>query len=343
MTDSYTAIWYDGHTSHQREVTVRLLGDSLAVSGPEIDCLYPLAEVRIDPPLAKVRRALRFADGATAETNADDFLDALLCKQGKAGIMGRVHRWEMSPTKAVTALLLTVLIVSCFIRYGVPFLAKKVAFALPAASEEIIGRETLQILDKVGFQPSSLPQQRKQELTRLFRSMISGHPERRKWRLEFRSSMSIGANAFALPSGIVVVTDRMVEIAEKDDEIAGVLAHEIGHLTGRHALRHLLQNSATALIIATLTGDIVSASSLAATMPTVLIDAKYSRDFEREADAAAVAYLKQKRIPVRRYAEILARLDADHYKERGSSPRLGELVDNHPLMLERVQKVLAAE
>jgi len=249
----------------------------------------------------------------------------------------------MSPGRVFAALVVTLLVVFSFVRYGVPFLAQKLAFALPAASEEIIGRETLQILDKVAMQRSTLSPQRREELTRLFRSMISGHPQRQGWLLEFRYSKTIGANAFALPSGIIIITDRLVRIAGNDDEIAGVLAHEIGHLTHRHALRHLLQNSATALVVASLTGDIVSVSSLAATMPTVLINAKYSRDFEREADAAAVDYLKQKRIPVRRYAEILERLEADHNKERDPGPRFGELFDNHPLMLERVKKVLAAE
>lgn len=343
MSDSCQATWYDGRTSQRREVTVALVGDTLAVTGAQTEVRYQLSEVGIDPPLGRMRRVLRFPDGATADTDADAFLDELVRKQGRNSPLHGVHRWEKSLKRAVAALVLTVLLVFCFLRFGVPYLATKVAFALPAATEEIIGREALQILDKLGMQPSALPMQRRQELERHFRAVIAGHPERKGWRLEFRATKAIGANAFALPSGIIVMTDAMVELAKNDEEIIGVLAHEVGHVTHRHALRHLLQNSVTALLVATLTGDIASASSLAATMPTVLVDAKYSRDFEREADMAAVQYLKQKRIPVRRYAEILARLDAEHYKERDAAPRLGELFDNHPLMLERVQSVLAAE
>ena len=342
MIDSCTAIWYDGRSSQSSTVTVRLEGTDLRVCGEDIDCLHPLAQIRIDPRLGKTRRMLRFPDGATADTKADAFLDQLLRAQGKGRLSGQLHRWEMSPAKTIAALVLTVLFVFCFVRFGIPLLAREVAFALPAASEEVIGRETLRILDKIGMQPTRVPLLRRQELQRLFGSMIADRPERKHWRLEFRSSKAIGANAFALPSGIVIVTDRMVEIAQKDDEMAGVLAHEIGHLSQRHALRHLLQNSATALVIATLTGDIVSVSSFAATMPIVLIDAKYSRDFEREADDAAVSYLKQKGFSVRAYAETLARLDAEHYKERSAAPRLGELLDNHPLMLERITRVVNA-
>ncbi|QXE90993.1 M48 family metallopeptidase [Geomonas subterranea] len=343
MSGSCTATWYDGRTSQGHAVTVRLVEGSLAVSGAGVDSVYPLAEVCVDPPLGRVRRRLHFPDGASAETGADGFVEELLRRQGRGGVLLGVHRWEKSIGRAVVALALLVAIVFGFLRYLVPVLALKVAFALPPRTEELIGRETLQVLDQVIMRPSALPRLRREEVTRRFRAMTAGDPQRQGWRLEFRSSKEIGANAFALPSGIVVVTDRMVELAENDDDLAGVLAHEIGHLERRHALRHLLQNSVTALVVATLTGDLVSAGSLAATMPTALVDAKYSRDFEWEADAAAVRFLKRQGIPVRRYAEILARLEADHYQERKDVPRLGELFDDHPAMLERVQKVLAAQ
>jgi Zn-dependent protease with chaperone function len=221
-----------------------------------------------------------------------------------------------------------------------PTLAAKAAFALPPATEELLGRETLQILDKVILKPTKLAEDRRKELTALFATMTAGHPERKGWRLEFRSGEAVGANAFALPSGIVIVTDRLVELAKSDDEIAAVLAHEIGHVNRRHALRHLMQNSATALLIATVTGDITSMTSLAATMPTVLIDAKYSRDFEREADDAAVAYLKARRLPLKSYADILTRIGDDHRKEKKGDSQFGELFDDHPGMQERVKRVL---
>ncbi|MBU5614496.1 M48 family metallopeptidase [Geomonas azotofigens] len=343
MSASCTATWYDGRTSRGREVTLRVVDASLEVSGGGIDSVYPLAEVGVDPPLGRMKRRLHFPDGASAETDAHRLVEELLRRQGRGGALLGVHRWEKSLGRALAALALLLAIVFGFLRYLVPVLALKVAFILPPRTEELIGRETLQVLDKVIMRPSALSRQRREELTRRFRAMIAGEPQRQRWRLEFRSSKEIGANAFALPSGIVIVTDRMVELAESEDELAGVLAHEIGHLERRHALRHLLQNSVTVLVVATLTGDIVSAGSLAATVPTALIDAKYSRDFEWEADAAAVRYLKRQGIPVRRYAEILARLEADHYQDRKDAPRMGELFDDHPAMLERVRRVLAAQ
>jgi predicted Zn-dependent protease len=166
------------------------------------------------------------------------------------------------------------------------------------------------------------------------------------YRLEFRSSEALGANAFALPGGTVLLTDGMVELARSDDELAAVMAHEIGHVRQRHVMRHVLQNSVTALIVATLTGDVTSITSLAATLPTAVVDATFSRQFEREADDAAVAWLKSANVDPRRYAELLARLQAqldtrsgDAFKEK--SP-VHNYLSNHPETGERIRRIVAA-
>jgi Zn-dependent protease with chaperone function len=331
--------WYDGTTSQARSVTVACQGELLQVRGDGVETAALLRDVRIDPRLGEAPRMLRFPDGGTAEMTDHAFLDGLQRQQGGGGFFSAVHRWESSLVRAFLALLLTLLVGFGFVRYAVPFLATRVAFALPPDTESYLGQETLQILDRLLLKPSRLPVERRRELTRLFASVAGDVPERKGWRLEFRSGDKVGANAFALPSGIVVVTDRLVELARSDAEIAAVLAHEIGHVTRRHALRHVLQNSATVLLVATITGDLSSISSLSATMPTVLIDAKYSRDFEREADDAAVAYLRGKGLPVKTYADILARLGEDHRQAQDDS-RFGEFLSDHPQVKERVQRVL---
>jgi Zn-dependent protease with chaperone function len=337
------AKWFDGRTSERRLISISGGGDSIQVRGEGVEMAVPLREVRIDPPLGNARRMIRFPGGEIAETDDHRFLDALARQQGSGGFFRSVHRWENSLKRAFLALLITLLAGFGFVRYGIPSLATQAALAMPEETETLLGRETLQILDRMVLEPTRLPPERRKELTDLFATVAAARPEGRKWRLEFRSGKKVGANAFALPSGIVIVTDRLVEIAKSDDEIASVLAHEIGHVTRRHALRHLMQNSATALIVATVTGDITSVSSLSATLPTVLIDAKYSRDFEREADDAAVAYLKSKGLPVKLYAEMLRRLEADHDREPKTAKGLGELFSSHPETGERIQRVMGGE
>lgn len=341
MSISCNAIWYDGRTSQRRGVTLTLANGVVTVSGSDLELSSPVGELRIDPELGNLPRLIRFASGANAETTDHHFVNELQRIQGTGGFFKNVHRWEMNLKRAMVALLVTLAIAFGFIRYGLPFLATKAAFAMPPITEELLGRETLQLLDRLILKPTVLPVERQKSLATLFTTVTGNYPERKGWRLELRSSSAVGANAFALPSGIIIVTDGLVDLARNDDEIAAVIAHEAGHVNSRHALRHLLQNSSVALLIATLTGDITSISSFAATMPTALINAKFSRDFEREADDTAVAYLHQKGIAVKSYAEILARLDASHWQQRDTAPRFGDLLNDHPEMLERVQRVMA--
>jgi predicted Zn-dependent protease len=166
------------------------------------------------------------------------------------------------------------------------------------------------------------------------------------YRLEFRSCPAIGANAFALPSGIVIMTDDLAPLARHDDEIAAILAHELGHVRGRHILRHVLQSSATGLIMVTLTGDLTSITSLAATLPTVMVDASFSREFEREADDAALAWMKSAGVPPRRYAEILGRLQAQldvrHGSAAGGDSKARNYLSTHPDTGDRIRRIMRA-
>ena len=203
--------WYDGKTSTGRDVSISCGPErSLLISGDGVSLAIPVDDVRIDPRLGGARRMLRLPGGGIVETGDHRFLDELQRKQGKGRFFRTVHRWESSMGLVLGALVLMLLIGFCFFRYGIPFMATKAAFALPPETETLMGRETLQILDRLVLKPSKLPETRRRELTRLFSSAAANHPGRADWRIEFRSGEAIGANAFALPSGIVIVTDKLV-------------------------------------------------------------------------------------------------------------------------------------
>jgi Zn-dependent protease with chaperone function len=184
-----------------------------------------------------------------------------------------------------------------------------VAHALPASVDAALGKEGLAVMDRLFFSPSELNEPRQRELHAIFSDIAEASTDDHEFKLIFRKSPRIGANAFALPSGIVVVTDELVTLARNDNEIIAVLAHEIGHVVHRHALRRLLQDSTVVLVIAAVTGDIASITSLAATIPVVLVEAKYSRDFEREADDYSLQYLRTNDISPRHFADILQRME----------------------------------
>jgi Zn-dependent protease with chaperone function len=191
------------------------------------------------------------------------------------------------------------------------------------------------------FTPSRLPAERQDALRKLYAGMAASIEGAGSYRLEIRNGGRLGANALALPAGIIVVTDELVELSKDDRELEGVLAHEIGHLRQRHILRHVLQDSATALLIAVTLGDITSVTSLAAAAPTLLLQAKFSRDFEREADDFALGYLAQRGIPLEMFGAILQRMEEKRPGGKKTDKDALDFLSSHPATRERIERAKA--
>jgi Zn-dependent protease with chaperone function len=247
-----------------------------------------------------------------------------------------VFHLERQWSYALIALIVIAAGTWAFIQYGVPALAARIAMHLPTSLDDRLGRESLELLDGKLFKPSQLPMAQQQEIRNNFNRLIADLPDRQRYRLEFRTGgKTIGANAFALPSGIVVMTDELVAISENPNELTAVLAHEVGHVVNRHALRLVLQSSASALVMFGLLGDVSSMSSMVANMPVLLTQAKYSRSHESEADDYAFNWLEAHSIAPHYFADILARLEKQHGGDNGNAM---SYFSSHPNTKERMRR-----
>ena len=274
----FKAFYFDGKTSEKKEVQVHFydIGE-LRIKGLENEFSFRLKDIRITPRIANTPRSLYFPDGAKCETEDNDTIDAFLRQQKKGRWNAFQHRVESNLEYVALSLVLSIFIVWGLIHYGLPVLSKKVAFALPSSVQASLGKEGLQYMDKLLLKPSTLEKEKQEHLQNLFNNIKKGISNEYDFRLALRKSKKLGANAFALPSGIIVMTDQLIKLSKHDSELIGIFAHEMGHVLHRHALRHLLQDSAVVLVIAGITGDISSVSSLAASLPAVLVQRKYSR------------------------------------------------------------------
>lgn len=136
-------------------------------------------------------------------------------------------------------------------------------------------------------------------------------------------------NAFALPGGEVFVLTGLLERAD-DDELRGVLAHELGHAVRRHGLRIMARNSIYGLTLAFLLGDIDSLTATLIAGASQLDELSFSREMEEDADAFAVDLLKR----AGRSPEGLARF----LEELGSQP-VPEWLSTHPESAERARAI----
>lgn len=304
---------------------------------------YQREQLRLTDAVGSIPRSLKFPDGSVCLFHDASHAALFEQKRGGSGLAGVLHRLEIRPAAVLAALVIGILLVTGFIQLGIPWLAKRAAFAMPPLLEQRLDRESLAMLDRFLVRPSTLQPERRQQLEMLFRRVSNSLPQDFPYRLEFRNGAALGANALALPGGTVMLTDELVGLAGDDAELMGVIAHELTHIRNRHAMRSLLQSSATALLLAGITGDITSITALAATLPTVLAEASYSRDFEREADDGAVLWLKGQKLSARPYAELLARLQARVTAKNGSGPEPGKsrnYLSTHPDTGERIRRII---
>ncbi|WP_417211652.1 M48 family metallopeptidase [Antarctobacter sp.] len=114
-------------------------------------------------------------------------------------------------------------------------------------------------------------------------------------------------NAFAAPGGQVVILRGLLESAQSPDEVAGVLAHEIGHVESRDATRHALRTAGSAGLLTMLIGDFTGGAAIAL-VGEQLITAAYTRDAEAAADLFALDMLASANVDATGFARFFDEL-----------------------------------
>ncbi len=139
-------------------------------------------------------------------------------------------------------------------------------------------------------------------------------------------------NAFAVPGGIVVVHSGLLAATRSPEELAGVLAHEVQHVELRHSLKSIMKQLGLSAVWAMASGDLAGAMTGKAAQH--MMELKFSRDAEREADSAGLDALLRAGIDPAGMPAFFATLD----KAGGAPPAL---LSTHPASAAR-REALAA-
>lgn len=322
---------FDGRTAARHAVDVEVSDARMTVVSDGVHALLDRNDVRVDPPIPGVPRRLLLPGGAEIETDDRAAVDALW---PVAGRIERAAYWLESRTSmAIAALVITIGLVWLVVAEVLPFAADPIARGISPRIEQAIGRHALESFDAAYTKPSKLPDERRQAIRQAFADMVQGDDD--DVTLEFRR---LGApNAFALPGRTIVVTDEMVDFVHDDNELMAVLAHEVGHLNGRHAMRMVLQQSGIAVLVTALAGDAVGMTILAVLVPATLLNARYSREFELEADDYALALLARHDRSPQSFVDVLRRFSQDKRTADANDPVLRYL-SSHPDLEERIRR-----
>lgn len=325
------ALLFDGSSNRRRPVALQLSDRLDMRQGDELITAWPYADIRrVDGPAGMLRLSCVSAPPlARLEVRDAQIAQQIIarCTQldrdaaGRHGI-GAIVGWSL-------AAIVSVLLVSVF---GMPLIADRLAPLLPPALERRIGdvadRQIRAIFGDTECDAASGQA--------AFAVLVD--------KLRATAGMQGGVapavlsseipNALALPGGRVYLLSALLDKAESADEIAGVLAHEFGHVVHRDNTRRLIRDGGSSFLIGLLFGDISGSGALIFASRT-LVNSQHSRETESNADTSSIDIMRRLGRPVKPMGELLFRVTG---KQGGSS--IG-ILSSHPLTEDRLARMEA--
>lgn len=307
MDPGFTARFYDGRSAVAHSVALRVAGNGIEIVGPNDLLLarWPRDGLSLGPDFRETGGLTLTSAGApdarivVQDRTAAEALIALLPdviarrRQGSRRIVGRY-----------TAGTLALVAIGAFVVHQLPML---VAPLIPQDTKVEVGEAVADSL---------FPDSRECRAGRGLAALDALGEELRlaagiEQPLDIRVVDHPLVNAFAAPGGVVVLTSGLIENADDPDQVAGVLAHEIGHVQHDHATVGVLRSMGITAILQLLTAG--SGAETLASVGGTLAFLSYSRAAEEEADAAGVAMLEE----IGLNADGLARFFAELQKMTG--------------------------
>ena len=209
-------------------------------------------------------------------------------------------RWleDFSLGKTVVLIAISVLLLALY-RFGFTLITPVLASAVPTSWEQQIGQNVYaQMVDDEGyFTESNLSADHQQRLLRQAQVLIEASGAQYDIDIYFHDSPKLGANAFALPGGPIVVTDQLVELLEQDRLVVAVIAHEIAHVIHRHSLQQIVNIIGATAMVSVLFGGADSFTTEALLIGVQIWSLNGSRDKEQEADLTGFDILQAAGLP----------------------------------------------
>lgn len=290
---------------------------------------WPYSSLRsITPPTGRTETIIE-QDGAPGAqlliNDADAIKQLARVAPGLKSSVAR-RRWLVS-LGAVLAVAATAI---ALVWYLEPQPSRAIAEMIPERTRQSIGRTVIEQFKAQGRECASPAGRR--ALDKLMARLLAGEPDTASYKitvvdLPYR-------NAFATMGGQMVITAKMIEAARTPDEVAGVLAHEIGHGIERHPDAGLVRRLGLSLIFEMVVGG----SGVLTGLTLQALDAGYTRQDERAADQQALRLLRHAKISQRGIEDLFAR----GAKTEGGGLSAIDFLRTHPYSSERLAAVRRA-
>ncbi len=317
-------VFFDGMTNRRRSVTLgfgaklAIIQDNLVIASWHYDDLrtvdggqgalrlrcvsgLPLARLEVPDPAAQTEIRTRAR-----------WLDA---EQGGRAHTGRIVAWSVAALGSILAIVV----------FGVPLVAQRMVPLIPLSFERHLGdMANNQVRALFGGACTG------GEGSAAFAKLVDRL--RRAAHLDMPLQTAVLAspvpNAFALPGGKIYLLNGLLQKADNADEVAGVIAHEMGHVSHRDQTRLMIQNGGASFLIGLLFGDVTGSTAVIFTTRT-LFEASYSREAEENADAFAIQTMHTLGRSPKPMGDLLFRITG------AQGNRMVGILASHPLTEER--------
>jgi Zn-dependent protease with chaperone function len=234
-------------------------------------------------------------------------------------------------------LALMLIFVVCIIgfRAGLKIATRIAVAQTPYAIEKELGQNSYRIFEKTLFKPSKLSLEQQKRLRQKAYAMANKAKLTYKPDILFHQSPSvIGANAFALPGGPIVVTDDLVNLMENDEQILAVIAHEYAHIEQRHSLKQIYDVIGMTAIATLVLGHEEAWLESATGGAVGLWSMRNSRHFEKDADMQGIDMLRANNMSAKPLYEainlLLRQSDKNNNQELPFSNDSENWLSTHP-------------
>ena len=329
------AFYFDGAGAKRQAVTIEIRPEGIAILGDGRELAFwrhadlysadaPKGVMRIGSDSAAELARLEMRDPALQDAVKAEYLDLHTRRRGGQASSRQIVFWSLA---AVVSLIVTVV-------YLVPLVADRLAPFVPLAVEARLGEAVDNQVRAIFGDDVCHSTVGDAALTKLSASLTSVSELPMETDISVLESENV--NAITLPGGRIYVFEGLLDAAETPDELAAVIAHELGHVDNRDGLRKLLQSGGSSFLLGLLFGDVTGGAAIIFAAQT-LIDSRYSRDAERSADAfSASTMLALGRSP-KPLGIFLNRIDS------GGGGSALAFISSHPVTAERLKAMEALD
>lgn len=336
------AVFYDGQVAQAHRVIITCEPETLVVSGDTLSATvtWPYDDIRsVDDLSIQGGASYRIKDGKGRLNLSDPSAIAQInkrCTKLKKSDLSHTH-WKRIGLWGAGAIVSVLLIMFVII----PALANRLAAMIPINQEIALGRGSLKQIERfIGFgddKPLTCTGEKGQAALDIMTARLVAHIDS-PYPLNIRVYDHEMPNAFAVPGGHIVLFDGLIQEAGSPEEVAAVLAHELGHVINRDPTRLTLRSAGSLGILGMVFGDFAG-GALALVIAEQMIAANYSQKAEKEADQFAHTLMGKANLPSSPMADFFDRLT----KEIGDEPEFLSHLASHPDLAGRATAARAAD